>query len=113
MYQLKKIDLGSVAIYSFLMFLILGFILLLPFGIVGVFMSNMAQESGFTGPDPFAIFSGIFLIFIPLIYAVFGTIINLIIAFIYNMLSIKFGGIKLSIRKFGIMENITELTENN
>ena len=111
MYRLKKIDLSSVALYSFFMFLILGFIILLPFGLIGVFISNSMQDAGFPnqpGGDPLAFFSGVFLIILPLLYAIFGTFINIIIALIYNLISIKLGGIKFSITKLGEVENIKE-----
>ena len=110
MYRLKKIDLSSVALYSFFMFLIMGFVFLLPFGLVGIFISEAVQEAGFPnqpGPDIFAFFSGAFLIILPLIYAIFGTFINIIIALIYNLLSLKLGGLKFSIHKIGEVENIT------
>lgn len=110
MYHLKKIDIGSVALYSFLMFLILGFIFILPFGLIGVFISNFVQEAGFPnqpGTDPFSFFSGIFIIILPLFYAIFGTIMNIIVALVYNLLSIKLGGLKFSIHKLGDVENIS------
>lgn len=113
MYQLKKFDLTSVALFSFFIFLILSFILMLPFGLLGLFFSNIIQEVGFPNQtpidaDPFSLFSGVFLIIIPIIYAIFGTIINLIVALIYNLLSLKFGGIKFSVHKLGGVESIAE-----
>jgi hypothetical protein len=38
----------------------------------------------------------------PIIYSVMGTIMNTIIALIYNLLSLKLGGIKLSLRKIEV-----------
>jgi hypothetical protein len=43
------------------------------------------------------IFSGVFLILIPLLYAIFGTIINVLMSLLYNLLSLKLGGIKVQI----------------
>ena len=106
MFQLKKIDIGSVALYSFIMFLILGLIILLPLGFIISLASSFMPDSGELDSGVLPIFSGIFIIIIPLFYAIFGTIINVLVAFIYNLVSIKFGGIKLTFEKLDEMGQI-------
>ncbi|MFZ1292116.1 MAG: hypothetical protein WAR79_18625 [Melioribacteraceae bacterium] len=99
MYQIKKVDIGSVALYSFILYLILTFIILLPIGLVFSLISNFIPDSGEleTGILPFI--SGIFLLILPVFYAIIGTVINVIIVAIYNLISKKFGGIKFELEK--------------
>jgi hypothetical protein len=108
MFKLKNIDIGSVALYSFIMFLILGLIIFLPLGLIFSLVSNFMPDAGEMSTGMLPIFSGVFMIIIPLFYAVFGTIMNVIIVFIYNLLSMKFGGIKLTIEKLDEMGQIVE-----
>lgn len=103
MFQLKKIDIGSVALYSFIMFLILGLIIFLPLGLMFSLISSFIPDAGEFESEMIPIFSGVFIIIIPLFYAVFGTITNVIIAFVYNLISLKFGGIKLTVEKLNEM----------
>jgi hypothetical protein len=105
MYQLKKFDLGTVAIYSFLMLLILSFIIFLPFGLFFTLLSGFLPESGEMEREVLPFFGGIFIIVMPLVYAGVGTIMNVLMALLYNLLSIKLGGIKFN------MEKIAELDE--
>jgi hypothetical protein len=108
MFQLKKIDIGSVALYSFIMFLFLGLIIFLPLGLMFSLISNFIPDTEELGSGFLPIFSGIFIIIVPLFYAVFGTIMNVIIVLIYNLLSIKFGGIKLTIEKLDDMGQVIQ-----
>ncbi len=106
MYQLRKIDLGTVALFSFLMFLILSLIFFLPFGIIMSVISNFLPETGPPQLGMFRFFGGFFVILIPVFYAVFGTIINVIIALCYNLLSIKLGGIRFTLEEIGRIEEV-------
>ena len=102
MYKIKRIDIGSVAIYSFIMFLILGLIVFLPLGLLFSMISSFVPQSDEFSPFVFPIFSGVFLLLIPIFYAVFGTIANVIIAAVYNLISLKFGGVKIELDKVEI-----------
>lgn len=97
MHQIKRIDIGSVALYSFIMFLILGLVFFLPIGLIFSVVSTFFPHSGEFGPYIMPFFSGIFIVLIPLFYAVVGTITNVIIAAVYNLISVKFGGIKVDL----------------
>ena len=108
MFQLKKIDISSVALYSFIMFLILGLIIFLPLGLMFSLLSSFLPDTGEIESGLLPLFSGVFIIVVPLFYAVFGTIMNVLIAFIYNLLSMKFGGIKLTFEKLDSMGQIIE-----
>jgi hypothetical protein len=106
MYQLKKIDIGSVALYSFLMFLILGLIIFLPFGIIFSILSSFIPQTGDVPSEIFPIFGGMFFILMPIFYAVFGTILNVLVVLCYNLLSLKLGGIKFDLAKIGQIESV-------
>ena len=99
MHQIKRIDIGSVALYSFLMLLLLGLIIFLPIGLIFSIVSSFVPHSDEFGPFIMPFFSGIFIFLIPLFYAIAGTITNVIIVAVYNLLSVKFGGIKVDLEK--------------
>jgi hypothetical protein len=44
----------------------------------------------------------------PIFYAVFGTIVNIIIVLCYNLLSLKLGGIKFNLEKIDQVEPVIE-----
>jgi len=108
MYQLKKIDLPTVALYSFLMLFILGLLLILPIGLLFTIIGNSIPDLGGEEIGMISFFSGIFLFIIPVFYAVFGTLINVIIVLCYNLLSVKLGGIKIDLKKLGQLEEVSE-----
>ena len=100
MFRLKKIDLLSVAIYSFIMYFILSLLFIIPMSMVFTMINRlMPGMMGQEQPTLFPFFSGIFLVILPVIYSFFGTIMNVIIALAYNLISIKLGGLKFSIEK--------------
>ena len=108
MYKIKSFDLSSVLLYSFLMYLILGFIIFIPIGLIFSIVSNFIPNAGDFDSSIFPFLGGIFIILIPIFYAVAGSIMNAIIVLIYNLLSKKFGGIKLEIDKVDDQEKIIE-----
>lgn len=110
MFRLKKVDISSVALYSFLMFFILGLIFFLPFGLLLSILAGYITETGIPGQDFLPVFSGVFLIIIPIFYAILAMIINVIIALCYNLLSLKLGGIKINLEEIGQIE--TTIPEN-
>jgi hypothetical protein len=58
-------------------------------------MSLVGAASARTGPQALpAIFSGVFVIFLPIIYAVLGFIGGVIAAFIYNLVAKWTGGVE-------------------
>ena len=102
MLVLNKLDLPSVALFSFLMIFVISLILSLPFVFIIIAVVNFMSEAGLpplTYEDIFPAFGWAYIIGISLLYAVIGTIINVLIALIYNLLSKKFGGIKVSLKK--------------
>lgn len=100
MYQLKKIDLLTLAIYSFILYLILSLLFMIPMGMFYTMVNRLMPEmTGQQNTMLFPFFNGIFFIILPIIYSFFGTIMNVIIALIYNLVSIKLGGIKFSVEK--------------
>ena len=102
MFTLKKLDLASVALYSFLMILIISLIFTVPFGFIFMAIQSFIPDTGLAPGEfegIFPAFGWAFIIGMPILYAAFGTIINILIAFTYNLLSKKFGGIKFSLNK--------------
>jgi len=109
MYKIKHLDLATVALYSFVMTLVIFIIILIPIGLFMTSMMQLAQDS-MPGLEqqmfPFANFGILFFLLIAIVYAVFATIVNTIIALIYNLLSMKLGGIKIKIE---IVEDTTAI----
>ena len=99
MYQIKKIDIGSVALYSFILYLILTFIIMLPIGLILSLASSFIPDTSEIESGILPFLSGIFIIIMPIFYAIVGTIVNVIVVAIYNLISKKFGGIKLEMEK--------------
>lgn len=107
MYQLKKVNLISVGVYSFILIFILALFIMIFVGSFDLMFSNFMFR-GF-GRRPFLLpFHFIYFFFFPFIYAFMGTIFNLIIAFIYNIISLKLGGIKFKLEKIGEINEVTE-----
>jgi len=107
MYQLKKINIGSVAVYSFILIFVLSIVLMLPFGAIVLFLRSMAGNA--LAPRHSIMPFGLgFYIFFPIIYAIIGTIINVFIVFIYNLLSASMGGIKIKLEKIA---QVTEIVQ--
>ena len=107
MYQIKKVDLPTVALYSFLLFFIMALLFFLPFALLITIIGNTVPEleGAAFGFIPF--FSGIFLLIIPVFYAVLATIMNVIIVLCYNFFAQRFGGIKIDLHKIGEVQNLS------
>jgi len=97
MYQLKKIDLATVSLYSFLLFFFMGLLFILPFWLLFSIIGSSIPDLQDTGIGFLPIFSGLFIIIIPVIYAIFGTILNIIIVLFYNFFAGRLGGIKVEL----------------
>lgn len=99
--KLRKLSLDSVATYSAIMWFVGSLIILLPFGLFFSFLGSVMPS------DEFGNSSGVFMqgfglfymLVMPFFYAIVGTIINIIIAAIYNALSSKLGGMKFYIEE--------------
>ena len=102
MYRIKHFDLGTVALYSFIMTFIISLIIFVPLGLFISAMGELAQESmPGVGDDliPFADFGILIFLILAVAYSVVATIIYTIIALLYNLLSLKLGGIKVGVEK--------------
>ena len=102
MYRIKRFDLATVALYTFVMTFIISLIFMIPLGLFISAMGEMAQQSMPGYGDSFfsiADFGILFFIFLAVAYSVFATIIYTIIALLYNLISIKLGGIKIDVEK--------------
>lgn len=113
MHAIKRFDLKSVALYSFLLcfiFMLIFFGLFIStfgamFSAIPALMKGSDAPTNINNP---ALFSGIgfvMMIVLSLIYSVFISLVNVIIALIYNLLSKKFDGIKVEVIE--IKEKIT------
>ncbi|RLD17064.1 hypothetical protein DRI50_00285 [candidate division KSB1 bacterium] len=107
MYWLKKINLGSVAVYSFILIFILGLLIMLPFGLISVFV-NSPMPNDFYPRFVFPTFGTIMYFIFPVIYAIIGSVVNVIIALIYNLISVPLGGIKINLEKIADFDEIAE-----
>jgi len=101
-YRIKHFDLGTIALYSFVMTLIISLIIMIPFGLILSAVGDLAQDSMQGYGDemfPFAQYGVLFFILIAIVYSVLATIVYTIIALLYNLLSLKLGGIKIDVEK--------------
>jgi len=102
MYRIKRFDLATVALYSFVMTFIVCLIVMIPVALLISAMGDMAQQS-MPGYDdsffPVANLGILFFLLVAVAYSVFATIIYTIIALLYNLISVKLGGIKIAVEK--------------
>jgi uncharacterized membrane protein len=95
-YKIKKLSLESVATYSAIMYFIGTLIFMLPFGLFMSLIGSIAPNNEFGGNE-FQGFGVMLIIAMPIMYAIIGTIINLILAGLYNAVSSRIGGMKFYI----------------
>ena len=108
MYQIKKFDIGSVAIISFILFSILGFMLAIPFSFFGYLISSLSPSS--VQNESSSIFGLLFIIILPIFYGIAGTIMNVIMAAIYNIIANKMGGLKIELVKLeSIVDRVADI----
>jgi hypothetical protein len=88
-----------VASHSFVIYLIIGIILIIPLGVLMTAASEEAVSAGLTPFFTFDVIPALIIFIFPLIFALFGTILNTFIALIYNLYSKKSGGVKYKTRK--------------
>ncbi len=112
MYRLKHLDIGSVAVYSFLLIFAVGLLFMLFFGMINwLFIQPMQQMAGGPSPrffPPFA-FHSFFLVIFPLIYAIFGALFNVVLALIYNLVAKALGGLKIELERVDAPDESAQL----
>ena len=111
MYQIKKIDLATVSLYSFLLFFFMGLLFILPFWLLFSIIGSNIPDLQNSGLGILPIFSGLFILIIPVIYATFGSILNIIIVLFYNFFAGRFGGIKLELKEISGTEPSLQKTQ--
>jgi hypothetical protein len=79
------------------MILVIGFVFMIPFGLISYMVSSFSPDRHWEGTGFPLFFSGFFLFLFPFLYAIFGTIVNVLIGLLYNVLSASFGGIKIEL----------------
>jgi hypothetical protein len=88
--RVKKIGVLQTSIVSAIIFFILSLIMVVPMmlvmGIAGVFSDNM----GFA-------FGGVFMIFMPIMYAVIGFLVTALWCWMYNVVAKWIGGIEIEV----------------
>lgn len=97
MYKLMKLNIHDVALHSFVVYLVLGIIFLIPLGIITMTATDEAVSAGY---EPFLSREALpaLLIFLfPFIYALLGTCINTLLALLLNFFSKKSGGININL----------------
>jgi hypothetical protein len=111
MYRLKHLDIGSVAVYSFLLIFILGVLFMLFFGLLNWMIIQPMQHMS-NAPSRFFpgfAFHSFFLIIFPLIYAVAGTVFNVVMALIYNLVARALGGLKIDLERVDAPDESAQL----
>ncbi|GAB4184692.1 MAG: hypothetical protein Kow00108_22240 [Calditrichia bacterium] len=100
MVKIRKIDIGSVALYSFVMTMILIGILFIPVILFILTLSLMVPaEQIDPGLTMFRSFGVVFILIVPIFYAGIITLMNVLLVALYNLLSNKFGGIKIELKE--------------
>jgi Na+(H+)/acetate symporter ActP len=92
--RLTNIDPLKLGITLAVIYGVMSLIFIIPFFLI---MSLVGAANARTGAQAMpVIFSGVFMIFLPIIYAVLGFIGGLIMAFIYNLVAKWTGGVEFT-----------------
>lgn len=104
-YEIRKVPLWPAARLMFVLFLVVGILIAIIYGIIfsGLsFLANTLGESPF-GND-MAVFQRLGFVMIPIIaisYAFFGTLVVIIWVLVYNLIASVVGGIELDLKPRG------------
>jgi len=94
MAQIKRFGVLQTAKFAAVMYFIFTVILMIPFGLISIIIgSATGGKEGFLG----AMFGGVFMLFMPLIYAVLGFVFVAIGCLVYNLIAKLVGGIEIEI----------------
>ena len=93
MKEIKRLDVVSVATILGVLYAILGLIFGIIFAIVGTATMGIADL-----PSGLGLFFGAgAIIFLPIFYGILGFIVGAIVAFFYNIIAGRIGGIKMEL----------------
>ena len=94
MQQIKSVDVMSVAKISGIMYACLA-VFVIPFLFLGGLISMASQEQG-------AVFGGVGMMFFallaPFIYGAMGFVMGALMAWVYNLIAKRFGGIQIELQ---------------
>lgn len=105
MFEIKKFDLGSVALISAILFFIISLVIAVP-----MFLFTISLGASNLGPS--SAFSLLFIFFIPIFYTAIGTVMNVILAALYNFIANKWHGLRFQLVKVRSLVNNVAQTEN-
>ena len=96
MVRISKIGIRQTAKFVAIFYLVVSFVFVLPIALLTITIGSFADDSMavFGG-----IFGGSFLLLVPLIYAIIGFIMVVLISSIYNLIAKRIGGIEIEIDK--------------
>ena len=89
MFKLIKLNIHDVATHSFVVYLILGIIFIIPLAIITTAVSSPTPSQG---NDPFFssdVIPALIIFIFPFVYALLGTLLNTVLAVLYNMFFMK------------------------
>lgn len=102
MTQIKRIGVKQTAKVAAVCYFLISLVFVLPIGIVTLLLGSSSKGSaGFP-----AIFGGVFLLVLPVIYAVLGFVMVAISAALYNFVAKHVGGVEIELNS----EDISEAT---
>lgn len=100
MARIRRIGVKQTAKFVALFYFFVSLVFTLPIFLITLFLGT---GGGTQGSMPFggAVFGGIFILLLPLFYAVMGGVMTLVGAFLYNLIAKWVGGIEVEIEPEG------------
>lgn len=93
MAHIKKFGVLQTAKIAGIMYFLVSLIFVIPFGLIALITGAARGREGVAGP----FFGGVFIIFMPVIYAVMGFVFVALGCLFYNLVANYFGGIEIEI----------------
>ena len=93
MAQIKKFGVLQTAKIAAVMYFAISLIFVIPFGLIAFISGAARGREGVAG----AFFGGVFIIFMPIIYAVMGFVFVALGCLFYNLVANYFGGVEIEI----------------
>jgi len=93
MAQIKSFGVLQTAKIAAIMYFVVSLIIIVPFGFIALITSAARGREGIAG----ALFGGVFIFFLPIIYAALGFVFVAIGCIFYNLVAKYVGGIEIDI----------------
>ena len=95
MYKLFKLNIHDVAVHSFFIYLILGLMFIIPLCVITTAVSDEAVSAGYNSFFTSDVIPALLIFVFPFVYALLGTLLNTVLAILFNIFSKRSGGARL------------------